>query len=131
MRLTSYHSKLQGGSTVTISAVLQTVSLHDSSLNELKYIPDEKTVLMSIDLCSQDPSDAIGNPVPGILKFEGVEELRFEREYNITGFSEILDAGVKESTSHSPLECIEILIEDRNDYVKLWITALDLSWNPA
>ncbi|RXZ82302.1 hypothetical protein EBB07_11570 [Paenibacillaceae bacterium] len=106
--------------------MLATYDLHDSIVESVEYLLDEKKVLIKLELCqwkqaNYDESEP--EMQEGVLTFTDVDSFQIEPSSFLINSNEILNVNV-----HNEDRNIEIILTGTDDIGKVSIIAQDIFW---
>lgn len=106
--------------------MLATYDLHDSIVENVEYLIDEKKVLVRLELCQWKQSDydeSEPEMQEGVLTFTDVDSFQIEPPSFLINSNEILEVKV-----HDENRSIEIILTGTDDVGKVSIVAQDIFW---
>jgi len=111
---------------IKINELLAIYDLHDSVVENIEYLPSEKKVLITLELCQwkqADYDESESEMQEGILSFTDVESFTIEPLSFLINSSEILKAKI-----YPENRIIEIILMGEHDVGKMSIVAQAVYW---
>lgn len=105
---------------------LETYNWHDSIIENIEYVFDERKVLISLELCRWKQADyekSDPEMQKGILTFINVSSLQMEPPEFLINSNEILEMRVQHET-----KSIEIVLTGKDDVGKVCMIAESVCW---